>query len=78
MINPLRRHRHQNGSKTTYCLEPFCGLRKPILLLVRECDVRWNSIEASLVLFYRKMLDLGFTYDGSDVICVNRENVTND
>ena len=37
--------------------------------VVRECDVGWNSTEASLTLFYRKMLDLGFTFDGNDVLC---------
>ena len=42
-----------------------------ISTLVRECAVRWNSIEASLMLFYRKMLDLGFTFDGRDVVCPN-------
>jgi hypothetical protein len=47
-------------------------------ILVRECDVRWNSIEQSLCILNRKMLDLGFTFDGSDVICGNRENVEND
>ena len=42
-----------------------------IRTLVRECDVRWNSIETSLMLIYRKMTDLGFTFDGTDVICPN-------
>jgi hypothetical protein len=45
--------------------------------LVRECDVRWNSIETSLALFYRKMLDLGFTFDGSDVLCPNHGETSN-
>lgn len=36
MIIPPQSHRNQNGSKIKYYLEPFCGLRKPILLLVRE------------------------------------------
>jgi len=58
MVSPMQ-YKYQNGPEIEYYLEPFCGLRKPILLLVRECDVRWNSIEASLVIFYRKMLDLG-------------------
>ncbi|HVQ44569.1 MAG TPA: hypothetical protein VMT30_06405 [Candidatus Saccharimonadia bacterium] len=31
--------------------------------MVRQCDVRWNSIEASLTLFCRKMTDLGFTFE---------------
>ena len=48
-----------------------------IRTLVRECDVRWNSIEASLLLFYRKMTDLGFTFDGSDVICPNEGEALN-
>ncbi len=37
--------------------------------MVRECDVRWNSIETSLTLFCRKMTELGFTFDGIDVVC---------
>jgi hypothetical protein len=43
--------------------------------MVRECDVRWNSVEASLILFYPKMLDLGFTFSGNNVVCLNREEV---
>ncbi len=31
-------------------------------------DVRWNTVEASLVLMYTKMLNLGFVYDGEKVI----------
>jgi hypothetical protein len=31
-------------------------------------DVRWNTIEASLVLMYTKMLDLGFRFDGQKVV----------
>ncbi len=45
--------------------------------LVRECDVRWNSIVASLLIFYRKMLDLGFTFDGSDVVYPNHGETSN-
>jgi hypothetical protein len=49
------------------------AVRLPIWMnsLVRECDVRWNSIESSLTLFYRKMTVLGFTFDGIDVIRPN-------
>jgi hypothetical protein len=36
--------------------------------MVRQCDVRWNQIEASLVLMYTKMRDLGFRYDGQEVV----------
>jgi hypothetical protein len=74
----LRSHAQQNGPRIEYYLEPFCGLRKQILFLVRECDVRWNSVEASLLVFYRKMTDLGFTFGGRDVLCVKRENVADE
>lgn len=36
-------------------------------------DVRWNTIEASLVLMYTKMLDLGFRYDGKNIIVPGEE-----
>ncbi len=77
MINPTQSYKQQNGSKIRYYLEPFCGLMKPYDNLVRECYVRWNSIEASLTLFYRKMTDLGFTFDGSDVVCPNSDEAAN-
>ena len=44
-----------------------------IRTLVRQCDVRWNQIEASLVLMYTKMRDLGFRYDGENIIVSSEE-----
>jgi hypothetical protein len=41
--------------------------------MVRECDVRWNTIEASLTLLYTKMRDLGFSYDGQNVVRPSEE-----
>lgn len=32
--------------------------------MVRQRDVRWNQVEASLALIYTKMQDLGFRFDG--------------
>lgn len=43
--------------------------------LVRECDVRWNSIEASLTLLNRKMTGLGFTFVGTDVVYPSGEEL---
>jgi hypothetical protein len=43
------------------------------VLLVRQCDVRWNHIEASLVLMYTKMRDLGFWFDGENIIIPSEE-----
>ena len=57
--------------------EVFSLSKEEISPMVRECDVRWNSIETSLTLFYRKMTDLGFTFDGSDVICPNEGEAVN-
>ena len=41
--------------------------------MVRPCDVRWNHIEASLVLMYTKMRDLGFRFDGENIIVPSEE-----
>ena len=38
------------------------------LRLVGRSDVRWNTVEGSLVLMYRKMVDLGFIFNGEEVI----------
>jgi hypothetical protein len=46
MIIPLQSHKQQNGSKIKYYLEPFCGLSRPILLLVRERGLEPPSLAA--------------------------------
>ena len=68
MFNPLQSHKQQNGSKTKYCLEPFCGLRKPYDNLVREITVRWNQIEAGTERMYAKLMKLGFLYSDGEII----------
>ena len=44
-----------------------------VFILVRQCDVRWNHIEASLILMYTKMRDLGFRFDGEKIIVPGEE-----
>jgi hypothetical protein len=41
-----------------------CG----VFFMVGYSDVRWNTVEASLVLMYIKMRDLGFYFDGEKII----------
>jgi hypothetical protein len=43
MTMPMKSLKQQNGSKIKYYLEPFCPLRKGILVLVRERDVQSNT-----------------------------------
>lgn len=44
--------------------------------LVGYSDVRWNTIEASLLEMYDKMADLGFVYDGENVIRPDEEETS--
>lgn len=46
--------------------------------MVDNIEVRRNTVEASLILTYTKMRDLGFRYDGKNIIAPNEEvdNVT--
>ena len=67
MIRPLLSHKRQNGPEIKYYLEPFCPLRKGILLLVREVDSRWNHFVPSLYLMHRKLADLGVALEEGKV-----------
>lgn len=42
--------------------------------MVREIAVRWNQIEASLVLMHAKMRDLGFIYEDGQVVLKDLES----
>lgn len=37
-------------------------------VLVRECDVRWNQIESSMVLMYEKLVKLEFECGNDQVM----------
>ena len=37
------------------------------LKMVRETDLSWNQIEASVLLMYAKMCGLDFRYDGENI-----------
>jgi hypothetical protein len=40
--------------------------------MVDYCDIRWNTIEESLVLIYRRLRDLWFVYCGGCSAIVNQ------
>ena len=40
-----------------------------LIILVREIDSTWNPVQSSVLVMYKKLIDLGFTYyDGKIVI----------
>lgn len=55
-------HKHQNGPKIIYYLEPLCGLRKPNHYLVRESVQIWNQVGGSLLRVDTKLTKLVFRY----------------
>ena len=67
MISLLQSHKQQNGPKIKYYLEPFCPLRKGILLLVRERVNLWNQFYPSLQIVDAKLTKLEFRYHDGKV-----------
>lgn len=53
--------------------ENFQLLKDEKSLMVSSVDFRWNTIEASLLLLYDKLRDLGFTYEEGKVTYVEPE-----
>ena len=67
-IEGLEPRRTDIKSKRKVPRNKFWNLSNLLSKLVGVKDVRWNTVEASLVLMYTKMLNLGFVYDGEKVI----------
>ena len=58
----------QNASLVPDINQIFRLAFMPNVSMVGYSAIRWNTIEASLVLMYRKMVDLGFAFDGVSVV----------
>lgn len=41
--------------------------------MVQHTDLSWNTVEPSLVLMYRKLIDLGFVYYNGEIQIVEFE-----
>ncbi len=58
--------------------EPKKSDQRPDFFLVRHIDSRWNHIEASLLLMYEKLCELGFTYSDGEIVIIEPDEEQSD
>lgn len=52
-------------------MEPFIYGRSD---LVRQCDLTWNPICDSILVMYKKLIDLSFVYRNGQIVLLNEEH----
>jgi hypothetical protein len=48
------------------------GYENPVISLVREIAIRWNTLEPEIYLLYGRLMNLGFTDSDGEIVNVEQ------